>query len=192
MGCWFLCDLIKTVSFLGTQYCSYCGPDSHSGRPGHSSWCSRLVVLCGEEEKTDWRDVQTQCWGAVRCLQCGPTRCPQATKGGKTYLSAKSLLNNRKVEQAAIVVRFVCMDRWLLIMCWSISWFYFIQRSMQWGVKTQQCACPRTNKEQIMMCFPATPFQQPLYCSCLVLDGSFVRQAWMSFVQRGNRSCSIL
>lgn len=69
-----------------TKHCSYRGPDSHSGCSGHSSGRSRLAVLCGEEEKTNRRNLQAQRWGKFWPLQRGRTRCLTATKGGETHL----------------------------------------------------------------------------------------------------------
>lgn len=73
-------------SFPGGQRCSYRGPYSHPGSPGHRPGCSRLALLGCEKEETDWRDVQTQRWGAVRYRRHGSTRRPEVTKGGKTHL----------------------------------------------------------------------------------------------------------
>lgn len=74
-------------SFPGGQHCSDRGPYSHPGCPGHRPGCSRVALLGREKEETDWRDVQTQCWGTVRSqLHCS-TRRPEVTKGGKTHLN---------------------------------------------------------------------------------------------------------
>lgn len=99
--------------FAGTQHRSYRGPYGHPGRPGHRLGCSRVAPLRGEKEETDRRDVQTQCWGAVRCKQRGHTRCAKVTEGGKTHLRFCALCLRTQAANVCMAA-FLCgeADQW--------------------------------------------------------------------------------